>query len=145
MLAKDIVWLATDEDFTAFLAAFRDGTLPHAEFNHAAHVAVAAALAFEHQPEEAFARTKSTILAYNAAVGTRNTETGGYHETLTRFWSEVIGGFLRGGRFASRLDAVRAAVDAFGHRRDLHREYYSFDVVADRRARREWVAPDRRR
>jgi len=37
---------------------------------------------------------------------------------------------------------VRAAVAAFGSERDRFRQFYSFDVVRDRRARREWVAPD---
>jgi hypothetical protein len=31
----------------------------------------------------------------------------------------------------------------FGEDRDRHRLFYSFDVVKDRRARCEWVAPDR--
>lgn len=35
------------------------------------------------------------------------------------------------------------AVSAFGTDRDRFRLFYSFDVVRDRRARREWVAPDR--
>jgi len=38
--------------------------------------------------------------------------------------------------------AAHIAVRDLGHRRDLFREYYSWDVVADRDARRAWVAPD---
>jgi len=76
-------------------------------------------------------------------VGTPNTEDNGYHETLTRFWAGEIGEFIRSGRFPSRLEAVRAAVAEFGADRDRFRLFYRFDVVRDRRARREWVAPDR--
>ena len=43
---------------------------------------------------------------------------------------------------ATDFDAARIAVRDLGHRRDLFREYYSWDVVADRDARRAWVAPD---
>jgi hypothetical protein len=85
---------------------------------------------------------KTGILHHNTSVGTANTEDNGYHETLTRFWSSEIGQFVRAGRFGSRLEAVRAAVAAFGAKRDRFRRFYSFDVVRDRRARREWVAPD---
>lgn len=83
------------------------------------------------------------ILHHNTSVGTPNTEDNGYHETLTRFWSSEIGEFVRSRRFHSRFEAVRAAVSAFGEDRDRFRQFYSFDVVRDRRARREWVAPYR--
>ncbi len=143
MLTKTLPFVDTAEGLDEFLRAWRAGELPRGAFTHAAHVAVAASLAFDHEPAEAFRRTKEGIIAFNASVGVVSTETSGYHETLTRFWSQVIGELVRGGRFASRLDVVRAAVETYGDRRDLHRDYYSFDVVADRRARREWVAPDR--
>ena len=48
------------------------------------------------------------------------------------------------GHFASRLEAVRATVLAYGKDRDRYKLFYTFDVVRDRRARREWVAPDRK-
>jgi hypothetical protein len=106
-------------------------------------VAVAAYFAFDHAAEATFTIMKSGILHHNTSVGTANTEDSGYHETLTRLWSGEIGEFVRSRRFASRLDAVRAAVAAFGPERDRFRLFYSFDVVRDRRARREWIAPDR--
>lgn len=135
--------LFSEQSLAAFLDAWRAGTLPRPAWTHAAHVAVAASLAYEHGPEEALRLARSGIIAYNTAVGVANTETSGYHETLTCFWSQVIGRFVRGGGFASRLDAVRAAVETYGSQRDLFKKYYSFDVVADRCARREWVPPDR--
>ena len=93
--------------------------------------------------ETVFAAMKRGITAYNEAVGTANTATSGYHETLTRFWAGVIVAHLRGAGAASRLAAVRSAVAVYGAARTLHAEHYSFDVVADRRARAEWVPPDR--
>lgn len=111
---------------------------------HAAHVGVCAWHAWGDVPlDEVFAAMKRGIVAYNEAVGTANTATSGYHETLTRFWAEVIVGHLRAAAPATRLDAVRSAVAAFGAAHALHGAHYSFDVVADRRARAEWVPPDR--
>jgi len=97
----------------------------------------------DHAAAATFAIMKAGILHHNTSVGTANTEDNGYHETLTRFWSSEIGEFVRTGHFASRLEAVRAAVSAFGSDRDRFRRFYSFDLVRDRQARREWVAPDR--
>jgi hypothetical protein len=127
-----------------FVETWKAGKLPKAEWTHAAHVAVAAYFAFDHAAEATFAIMKTGILHHNMSVGTPNTEDNGYHETLTRFWSSEIGEFVRANRFASRLDAVRAAVSDFGTNRDRFRQFYSFDVVRDRRARREWVPPDRK-
>jgi hypothetical protein len=103
---------------------------------------MAAYFAFDHAADATFAVMKAAILHHNTSVGTPNTEDNGYHETLTRFWSSEIGEFVRSGHFTSRLEAVRAAAAVFGAERDRFRLYYSFDVARDRRARREWVAPD---
>lgn len=137
-------YLAGDTALDAFIAAWRDGTLPKARWTHAAHVAVCAWHAHGGAGADAvFAAMKRGIVAYNEAVGTANTATSGYHETLTRFWTEVVVEHLHAARPATRLAAVRSAVAAFGASRTLHAARYSFDVVADRRARAEWVPPDR--
>lgn len=140
--APSFALLESEAELQRFVEAWKAGRLPKQEWTHAAHVGVAANFAFDHAAEATFAIMKTGILHHNTSVGTANTEDNGYHETLTRFWSTEIGEFVRAGRFASRLEAVRAAVAAFGSERDRFRQFYSFDVVRDRRGRREWVAPD---
>jgi hypothetical protein len=135
--------LGSERQLQRFVEVWKAGKLPKADWTHAAHVAMAAYFAFDHASEATFAIMKAGILHHNTSVGTPNTEDNGYHETLTRFWSSEIGQFVRAGRYGSRWEAVRAAVSAFGADRDRFRRFYSFDVVRDRRARREWVAPDR--
>ena len=135
--------LESEASLQRFVEAWKSGRLPKPAWTHAAHVGMAAYFAFDHASEATFAIMKAGILHHNTSVGTPNTEDNGYHETLTRFWSSEIGEFVRHGRFTSRLEAVRAAVSSFGENRDRFRQFYSFDVVRDRRARREWVAPDR--
>jgi hypothetical protein len=136
-------FLENDHALDDFFRRWQSGTLPKTCWTHAAHVAVAACLAFDHPPEHAFELTRSGIIHHNESVGTANTETSGYHETLTRFWSGLIGDCVRSGNFPSRLVAVRHAVTKFGNDRDCFRPFYSFDVVNDPRARREWIPPDR--
>ena len=136
-------FLESEAALDDFISGWRTGTLPKPSWTHGAHVAVAACLAFDHSQEEALNLTRAGIVHFNTCVGTANTEDSGYHETLTRFWSGEIGNVVRAVRFASRLEAVRHAVQRFGEDRDRHRLFYTFDVVKDRRARREWVAPDR--
>lgn len=134
---------ASEAALDDFFERWRAGTLPKAAWTHAAHVAMAAYIAFNHREEEAFELTKKGILHHNQCVGTPNTDTSGYHETLTRFWCATVGGFVRSGRFGSRFEAVRAAVERFGADRDRHTVFYSTDVVGNAKARREWIPPDR--
>ena len=125
-----------------FIARWKLGTLPKRFWTHAAHVGVAAYFAFDEDHERTFAILRDGIRHYNTCVGTANTEDSGYHETLTGFWAAEVGRLVRSRSFQSRLDAVRAAVTAFGEDKYRFRGYYSFDVVTNRRARREWIEPD---
>ncbi len=95
-LRLDYPFLATPAAFAAFIAAWEGGTLPHTDWTHAAHVAVAACYAVRHGAAALY-WTRAGIARYNTAVGTPNTDTSGYHETLTRFWAEAV---------ARRLPAV---------------------------------------
>ncbi len=131
--------LESESALAAFLAAFSATTLPKEQWTHAAHVTVAAAWIHENSAT-ALDRLRPAIREYNAATGGLNTETSGYHETLTRFWVLRITETLP--QEKSRLEAVRDAVARYGPQSGLFRRYYSFDVVNSVDARREWIAPD---
>ena len=137
-------WLASRGRFQEFILAFHSCKLPPADFNHAGHVAVAAPT-ITHGPEQALDRLRTAIRRFNESVGGENSDTAGYHETLTRLWCVVVARALAAANPApaTDFDAACLAVQRLGHRRDLFREYYSWDIVADREARRAWTAPDR--
>jgi flavin reductase (DIM6/NTAB) family NADH-FMN oxidoreductase RutF len=132
-------FVASRERFQEFVAAWEGGTLPRKEWTHASHVGIGAYYAV-HYPGEAFEKTKEGIIRYNEAVGTVNSDTSGYHETLTRLWANVLANFVEG--FTDPWVAAREAAERFGEERDLHHLYYSFDVVRSTEARRNWVPPD---
>lgn len=134
---------ANEHTLEEFIDSWERGTLPKGCWTHGAHVGVAAYFAFEYPAEVLVRVMRLGIRHYNLASGGANTEDHGYHETLTRFWADTVGNMVRAGGFGSRLEAVQAALRRFGDRRDYFLPCYRFDVVNDRRARREWVAPDR--
>ena len=134
--------LANPDALASFLTGFERGTLPKPEWTHGAHIAVAASYLFSSTAESVLPAVRERITSYNTAVGTANTDTSGYHETLTRFWLCIVEELLRQREPGSRLDAARIAVAIFGQARTLHTLYYSGDVVRDSVARREWRAPD---
>ena len=136
-------FLETEETLTDFLESFERGTWPKSDWNHAAHVAVAACYLIEYSNEDAAGYMRRSILHYNRCVGTVNSDHGGYHETITLFWLAVVNTRLR--ELADelpRIEAVRLLVSELAPQRDLFREYYSFDVVRSVEARKSWIAPD---
>ena len=137
--------LATPEALETFLRGFEEGTLPKSEWTHGAHLATAASYLFASQnfsPSTVLPLMRHRISTYNLAVGGANTPTSGYHETLTHFWLLIVSRHLRANPPASRLEAARNAVAAFGEERSLHTRYYSGDVVKDTTARQSWRPPD---
>jgi hypothetical protein len=137
-------FLASDSSLRDFVALWEARRLPKAEWTHAAHVAVCAFYAAEFGPLDALRRMREGIPIYNVAVGGQNTQESGYHETLTCLLAKIVGDFIAAGEFTTPYAAVCAAVQRFGQQRKLHEEFYTYDVVADRRARREWVPPDKK-
>jgi hypothetical protein len=133
-------FLLSPGSFAVFLQGFSTGEMPRTEWNHAAHLAVAAVTVF-HRGDVREVRER--ILAYNATQGIVSTPQYGYHETVTGFWVERIRELLQGlGRGATEWDAARAVVAAFAHRGRLFDSYYSYDIVASREARAEYHPPD---
>jgi hypothetical protein len=134
--------LTTPENLSGFLDAFERGSLPKAEWTHAAHIAAAAYYLHGSSVAMILPLMRARISAFNLAVGGANTPTSGYHETLTHFWLLIVAEFLRQRNPASRLHAAQLSVATFGEARTLHTRYYSGDVVQDSAARLAWRAPD---
>jgi hypothetical protein len=119
-------------------------TLPKAEWTHEAHLRAGLWHVRQHGAAAALELLRARITAYNESVGTRNTDTSGYHETITRFYVTIIDRFLAANDRAMPVDDLAARLLAeYGDRR-LPMRYYSegrlFSVVA----RRSWVEPDLR-
>ncbi len=143
-LELDTPHLAGSAALEKFVRDWEVGALPRSLWNHVAHITIISYYTFDRDVEAAYQLMKAGVINYNRCVGILDTQDSGYHETLTRFWTEVVSSFVRNGQFSSRLEAVRKTVEMFGSDREHYRLYYSYDVKKDRRARREMVAPDRR-
>src|SRR5262245_12644919 len=65
---------------------FLDRTLPKSEWTHASHLRVGLWHVRNFTPDIALAQLREGIKRLNEAHGTPNTDRGGYHETITRFY-----------------------------------------------------------
>jgi hypothetical protein len=135
-------WPASAEELHRFIAQFEDGTWAD-RWNHRAHVTMALYYLLTVPVGEAIRRVKSGILNFNRCRGIANTDTSGYHETLTVFWIAVL--TVECAREQSDADlheTVRRIASRVLHNPDLWRHYYSRDLINDTESRRRWVEPD---
>jgi hypothetical protein len=82
------------------------------------------------------------IRAYNEAVGTANTDTSGYHETLTQLYIRGVRHFLVTCDTPGLLAKVNALLVSEMAPRDWPLRFYSRDRLFSLEARRGWIEPD---
>jgi hypothetical protein len=129
------------------LSSIESKTLPKERWTHEAHLSVGLAVVYANPDlPAAVERLRTLISGYNESIGGQNTDTGGYHHTLTGFYVWAIDRFLseRGGRAPSRdlsmlaVELQQAPIAA----RDAPKRWYSSDILKSVVARRGLVAPD---
>ncbi len=126
------------------VTGFRDGTLPQSEWTHRAHLTVALWHATHHDAAEALDLVRAGILRLNAAHGVPTTPTRGYHETITRFYMQVVRHFVeQDGREGDWAERANRLVARFGNR-ELPLRHYSEARLESAEARAGWVEPDLR-
>lgn len=124
-------------------AGLLDRSLPKSEWTHAAHFAAALWLLRRHGAAETARRMPGLIRAYNEAVGGVNTDTEGYHETITLASIGEAARFLAGRPADEPLHEVADHLMAspLGDR-DWPLAYWSKGRLFSVEARRGWLAPD---
>jgi len=134
----------TDSELHDLVVRFENATLSASEWTHSAHLVTGLWHARTFSEADALNRLRQGILRLNAAHGTPNTDTRGYHETITRAYLVLLVRFagtnpeLTVGAMAQALLASDLA------KRDALFSYYSRDVLMSVAARRGWIEPDLR-
>jgi hypothetical protein len=124
-------------------ARFTAAAIPATEWTHHTHLLVGAWHVARFGAETALARLRDGIRALNAAHGTVDSDTRGYHETITRAYVRLLDDFLRGRPPGEPLDASVAAMLAGPlSAREVLLRHYSRPVLFSTAARRGWVEPD---
>jgi len=132
-----------DEDIIRIGHGLLDRSLPKPEWTHAAHFAAAIWL-LRHCPDQtAPAAIAAIIRAYNEATGTANTDSSGYHETITRASMRAAAAHLsRYPADAPLLGIVNDLIASPLGNRDWLLAYWRRDTLFSTAARRNWVAAD---
>ena len=133
----------TPAELADLVARFQACTLPKTEWTHAAHLAVGTWQVRQHGPERALDLLRTGISRLNDAHGTVNDDVGGYHETITRAYVQLISEFLAPRPELATATCVQALLASALAARDVLLDHYSKDTLMSVRARRSWLEPDR--
>ncbi|MGH7696764.1 MAG: hypothetical protein ACRENH_17375 [Gemmatimonadaceae bacterium] len=139
-MAPTAVPFADLEDAAARFVACR---IPKAEWTHLAHLAIGTWHVQMYGPNEALTRLRDGIRRLNDSHGTPNTETSGYHETVTRAYVEILSQFLEAcPRTTSLAERVALLVAGPLADRNVLLRFYSKNLLMSALARAEWTEPD---
>ena len=137
------MYLISTEQAIEHVHQFQNRTLPKDEWTHEMHLIVGLYM-FSTYKEKALGAMREGIMQYNEAVGTINSDTSGYHETMTVFWLWQIKQFCES---IVRFSFDEATVDEllFDEKyanRNSFLEFYSKEKMMSTEARRQFVTPD---
>jgi hypothetical protein len=118
-------------------------TLPRTEWTHEAHLAATTYLLLSRHDIEIDVELPGLIRRYNESVGGVNSDTEGYHETITRVFLHGVRLFLAEAAPEEPLhELVNELLLAPMGRRDWPLRFYSPERLFSVEARRRLVEPD---
>ena len=117
--------------------------LPRAEWTHEAHLAATTYLLLRHPEIDLDAELPGLIRRYNESVGGVNSDTEGYHETITRVFLHGVRLFLAEANPSEPVhELVNELLLSPMGRRDWPFRFYSRERLSSVEARRHFVTPD---
>lgn len=118
-------------------------TLPREEWTHEAHLAATTYLLLKRPDIDIDKELPDLIRRYNESVGGVNSDTEGYHETVTRVFLRGVRLFLAEANIREPLhELVNELLHSPMGRRDWPLRFYSPLRLFSAEARRNWVRPD---
>ena len=136
-------YFSSDAEIERIGRGLLDRSLPKAEWTHAGHFA--AAFWVLRRPNMDAARDMPGLIrAYNEATGVHNTDTTGYHETITLASLRTAGAWLRGRSGVPLYEALNELLATEYGRSEWLLGYWSRPLLFSVAARRAWVNPDLR-
>jgi hypothetical protein len=118
------------------------GKLSKEEWTHEAHLGCAVWHLWQFTPDDAHQLIRKRILQHNENVGTPNSDTQGYHETITWFWLRNIRHFLKQAHYRSPEEAWQMLKAAPEGASTFPLKFFSQEKLDTVEARKEIVAPD---
>jgi adenylate kinase family enzyme len=141
--AQPLTWFG--DDAIGLGPQFEACAIPAKAWTHAAHLTVGLWHVERDGPEDALARLRAGIRRLNESHGGVNSETRGYHETITAAYVTLLAQFHEGREDGESLgDVVTRLLEGPLATRDMLFRFYSRDRLMSAQARATWIEPDLR-
>jgi hypothetical protein len=132
----------SDDELAAIGRGLMERTLPKNAWTHAAHFAAAMWLFAACPERDCLREMPGMIRAYNEATGVANTETSGYHETITLASLRAARAFLAEDPSRPLFVTCNALLSSPLGESNWLLAYWSRSRLFSVEARRTWVEPD---
>lgn len=118
-------------------------TLPRPEWTHEAHLAATTYLLLRHPEINLDAELPGLIRRYNESVGGVNSDSEGYHDTITRAYLRGVRLFIEEADLSRPIhELVNELLHSPMGRRDWPLRFWSKERLFSVEARRGWAEPD---
>lgn len=121
---------------------FLNKDLPKDKWTHNTHLIVGIWHCQQYGFYKALPLLKIAIRDYNEAIGTHNTDSSGYHETLTIFWMIVIRNYLHLHPDISPSQQYSNFLNSDQVKSSYPLEYYTHEKLFGTNARQRWANGD---
>ncbi|MEM9326664.1 MAG: hypothetical protein AAGA85_13455 [Bacteroidota bacterium] len=132
----------TAADIRSLILKFENLQLPKSEWTHETHLIMALWYCQKYPLAEATRKIGRSIRRYNEAIGIKNTEQSGFHQSLTTFWMSVVSHFASQYPTLPLSELCHLLLNAKEGSRSYVFEFYSKDLIDSTHARMNWLAPD---
>lgn len=132
----------TTTELETFISDFEACRVPKSRWTHQAHLVVGFWYLTRHGAPEALEMIRNHIRRHNEAVGTPNTDSSGYHETITQLYLLAIAAHIAQQQGKSILESLTALLASPLGSSTWPLSYYSRGRLFSTEARRRWLEPD---
>jgi hypothetical protein len=131
-----------DDEVQAIGHGLMNRTLPKSAWTHGAHFAAALWLLTRYPDTDVLGRLRESIRAYNESTGVANTDSSGYHETITQASIRAARAFLVNGPPRPLFETCNALMASPLGESGWLLAYWSRPRLFSAEARRAWLDPD---
>lgn len=121
-----------------FLNAFESGSFPPSLFDHQAHLRLAWGYLKRYGEQRAIEKVCQGIQAFDKLHG----DGSKFHKTLTVASVKVVHHFMQKSSSAHFSDCIQEFPRLKSSFKELLDQHYGFDLLADQKAKKEYIAPD---
>jgi hypothetical protein len=132
----------TCDRYAAFIDEFERCRIARSRWTHHAHLAVALWYVRLHGSSVALELLRERIRLVNDSNGVANTDTNGYHETITRAFVQGVTEHHKRHKDLEALPSLEALLISPVGRSDWPLRHWSRERLFSVEARKQWVAPD---